>query len=107
MSLADPVAMTYVICALIHQCMQPTIEQGISVVDQPTQPFSATCTKSTNGSAGQWVLSSQNIHFCKSQIPLCYPGCRPGHRPAAKPAATRFEHVEIARTWSQTGSNLA
>jgi len=40
-------------------------------------------------------------------IPLRYPGRRPGRRPAFRPVADRFElspHIEIARTWSQTGS---
>ena len=34
---------------------------------------------------------------------------RPGHRPAVNRSAARFElcrHVDITRTWSQTGSNL-
>jgi len=38
---------------------------------------------------------------------ITLPGRRPGRRPGFWPVTDRFElsrHVEIARTWSQTGS---
>jgi len=69
------------------------------------------------------LTSVERRRCSKDQIPLRYPGRRPvaswdlayhalsnySSRAGFRPVADRFElsrHVEIARTWSQTGSQL-